>query len=305
MSHSEGTRGTVGDDGQGGGAGIAVRSRHTEQPTAGIVHDLGNFIQVASSALNRVARDPSVSMAPALAPVIASARMALQHAGALVRETIGGATEAPLDMEHTELSICLTEVEALIRSAWGAHVRLEVRIGSGLPAARCDRMGLQNAILNLVFNARDAMPDGGSILIDTAMAGHGRASFVEVRVADNGIGMTHETMARAFDPFFTTKCSGLGGIGLPMVKHFAEQHDGTVEIDSALGSGTTVILRLPAALLYAEKLAMLCGISAASIRLQEFRLVAFTGRTTRTFPRVSQGRISPLSNRHVATPIGG
>ncbi|WP_244604687.1 MULTISPECIES: sensor histidine kinase [Mesorhizobium] len=226
---------------------IAVRARHTEQPTAGIVHDLGNLIQVASSALNRVARDPSVSTATALQPVIASARTALQRAGALVRETIGKAAEAPRDIEHTDLGSCLAEVEALIRCAWESHIRLQVRVGSDLPAAKCDRLGLQNAILNLVFNARDAMPDGGSISIDAAMAGHGHAALIEVRVADSGIGMTQETMARAFDPFFTTKCPGLGGIGLPMVKHFAEQHDGSVEIDSAIGAGTTVILRLPAA----------------------------------------------------------
>jgi signal transduction histidine kinase len=179
--------------------------------------------------------------------VIASARTALQRAGALVRETIGKAAEAPRDIEHTDLGSCLAEVEALIRCAWDSHIRLAVRVGSDLPRAKCDRLGLQNSILNLVFNARDAMPDGGSILIDAAMAGHGRAALIEIRVADTGIGMTQETMARAFDPFFTTKCPGLGGIGLPMVKHFAEQHDGSVEIDSAVGSGTTVILRLPAA----------------------------------------------------------
>ncbi|WP_292156326.1 ATP-binding protein [Mesorhizobium sp.] len=252
MSHSEGTQGSAGDIGQGGGTGTVVRARHTEQPTAGIVHDLGNLIQVASSALNRLARDPSVSTAPALEPVIASARTALQRAGALVRETIGKAAEEPRDIEHTDLSSCLAEVEALIRSAWESHIRLEVRVGSDLLAAKCNRLGLQNAILNLVFNARDAMPGGGSISLDASMAGHGRAARIEVRVADNGIGMTRETMARAFDPFFTTKCSGLGGIGLPMVKHFAEQHDGSVEIDSALGSGTTVILRLPAALRRSE-----------------------------------------------------
>lgn len=247
MSRAEASPCTVGDDGPGGSTDIAVRARRTEQPTAGVVHDLGNLIQVASSALNRVARDPSVSTAPALEPVIASARTALQRAGALVRETIGRAAEAPRDIEHTDLSSCLAEVEALIRCACEPHIRLEVRVGSDLPAAKCDRLGLQNAILNLVFNARDAMPDGGAISIDAAMTGHGRAALIEVRVADSGIGMTQETMARAFDPFFTTKCPGLGGIGLPMVKHFAELHDGSVEIDSSLGSGTTVILRLPAA----------------------------------------------------------
>ncbi|TIW97459.1 MAG: HAMP domain-containing histidine kinase, partial [Mesorhizobium sp.] len=69
---------------------------------------------------------------------------------------------------------------------------------------------------------------------------------VELRIEDSGIGMTQETVLRAFDPFFTTKDKGLGGVGLPMVKHLAEKHGGTVDIESTLGSGTTVILRLPA-----------------------------------------------------------
>ncbi|WP_245330941.1 sensor histidine kinase [Mesorhizobium sophorae] len=247
MSRAEARPGTIGDNGFDRKAEVALHASRTEQPTAGIVHDLGNLIQVASSALNRVARDPSVSMAPALEPVIASARTALQRAGALVRDTMGRALEAPKEIEHTDLSSCLAEVETLIRSAWELQIRLEVRVGSDLPPAICDRLGLQNAVLNLVFNARDAMPEGGSISIDAALADKGHGALVELRVADTGIGMTQETMARAFDPFFTTKCQGLGGIGLPMVKHFAEQYDGSVEIDSALGSGTTVILRLPAA----------------------------------------------------------
>lgn len=158
------------------------------------------------------------------------------------------ALEAPREIEHTDLSSCLAEVETLIRSAWELQIRLEVRIESDLPPARCDRLGLQNAVLNLVFNARDAMPNGGSISIDAAVADKGHCALVELRVADTGIGMTQETMVRAFDPFFTTKCQGLGGIGLPLVKHFAQQHGGSVEIDSVLGSGTTVTLRLPAAL---------------------------------------------------------
>lgn len=228
-------------------ASIAVRVLHAQQPTAGIVHDLGNLIQVASSALNRLARDPGVATAPALEPVIASATTALQRAGALVRETIGGARETLLGIEYVNVGDCLAEVEAFIRSAWEPHIRLEVRAGTDLPAAKCDRLGLQNAVLNLVFNARDAMPDGGSIAIDAAARVDGESALVVLRVADNGIGMSAETMVRAFDPFFTTKCQGLGGIGLPMVKHFAEQHGGSVRIESRLGSGTTVILGLPAA----------------------------------------------------------
>ena len=247
MSHAEARLGTAGDHGFDRSVGIAIHGSHSAPPTAGIVHDLGNLIQVASSALNHVARDPSVSKAPALEPAIASARTALQRAGALVRETIGGAREMLREIEYVNVNTCLSEVETLVRSAWEPDIRLKVRIEADLRPAKCSRLGLQNAVLNLVFNARDAMPDGGSISIDVATVVQGHADLVELRVGDSGIGMTQETIVRAFDPFFTTKCQGLGGIGLPMVKHFAEQHGGNVEIESVLGSGTTVTLRLPAA----------------------------------------------------------
>ncbi|WP_245319615.1 ATP-binding protein [Mesorhizobium temperatum] len=100
--------------------------------------------------------------------------------------------------------------------------------------------------MNLVFNARDAMPDGGLISINAAAVVQDPGTVVELRIEDSGIEMTRETVLRAFDPFFTTKGKGLGGVGLPMVKHFAERHGGRVDIESAFGSGTTVILRLPA-----------------------------------------------------------
>lgn len=226
---------------------FALHGGSTEQSTTGVVHDLGNLIQVASSALSRVARDPSVSTAPALEPIITSARTALQRAGALVRGTMTRAREGHREIEETNVRACLTEIEALVRSAWEPNVRLEIRVGSDLPPAKCDRLGLQNAVLNLVFNAREAMPDGGLISIDAAAVVRGSASLVELHVEDSGIGMTQETMTRAFDLFFTTKGIGLGGVGLPMVKRFAEEHGGSVDVESTLGSGTTVILRLPAA----------------------------------------------------------
>jgi signal transduction histidine kinase len=215
--------------------------------TAGIVHDLGNLIQVASSALNHLARDPGVSAAPALGPVIAGAKTALERAGCLVRQTISAAREVHTEIENANVGVCLAEIESLIRSAWDANIRLEVRVGSDLPLIRCDRIGLQNAVLNLLFNARDAMPDGGLISVDAALVDESStASQVDIRVADNGIGMTRETMVRAFDPFFTTKGAGLGGVGLPMVKCFAEESGGSVDVQSRLGAGTIVTLRLPA-----------------------------------------------------------
>lgn len=120
-------------------------------------------------------------------------------------------------------------------------------MGSDLPAAKCDRLGLLNALFNLVFNARDAMPDGGVISIQAGALIQRSVALVEFRIDDNGIGMTAETVARAFDPFFTTKDTGLGGVGLPMVKRFADQHGGSIDIDSSFGVGTTVVLRVPAA----------------------------------------------------------
>ncbi|KUM27269.1 hypothetical protein AU467_02470 [Mesorhizobium loti] len=222
--------------------------RHSRQSTVGTVHDLGNLIQIASSALNRIARDPDVKLAQELEPVIASAKTALQQAGALVRETIGRAHELRREIGPADVGGCLAEIETLVRCACEPHIRLEVRLEPGLPPAKCDHLGLQNAVLNLVFNARDAMPDGGLITIEAATAVQSGATLIELRVGDGGIGMTQETVNRAFEPFFTTKGKGLGGVGLPMVKHFAEAHHGSVEIESTLGSGTTVILRLPAAL---------------------------------------------------------
>ncbi|GLS32552.1 Histidine kinase-, DNA gyrase B-, and HSP90-like ATPase [Mesorhizobium albiziae] len=148
--------------------------------------------------------------------------------------------------EQVSANICLAEVETLIRCVWEPKIHLEVRVGADLPAVQCDRLGLQDALLNLVFNARDAMPDGGLISIEGETVVEGANVLVELRIEDSGIGMTQETVLRAFEPFFTTKDKGLGGVGLTTVKHLAEQHGGSVDIESTLGSGTTVILRLPA-----------------------------------------------------------
>ena len=103
-----------------------------------------------------------------------------------------------IDIDHADVHACLTEVETFIRAAWGSSIRLELRLGSNLPLVACDHPGLQNAILNLLFNARDAMPSGGLISIDAAAIAQGPATVVELRIQDSGIGMTQET--RCFVP---------------------------------------------------------------------------------------------------------
>lgn len=211
--------------------------------TAGIIHDLGNLIQIASSAVNIVARNSSTHSAE-LEPVIAGARSSLERAGALVRQTIGivrGATAA----EEVNLAECLRGIEALLQVAWEPSIHLDFQIVTDLPLVECDPLALQNAVLNLLFNARDAMPDGGTVAIRTDVIPLDAGEAIELRVTDSGVGMKPETVGRAFDLFFTTKSDGLGGVGLPMVKRFVHDVGGRILIESEYGVGTTVTLQLP------------------------------------------------------------
>jgi signal transduction histidine kinase len=214
--------------------------------TAGIVHDLGNLLQVASSALGIVSRSPNVGAAPALVRVIDSANKSLRRAATLDQQTMRKAREPSDPIEYADVGVCLAEIELLIRTTWPSNIRLETSAVSAFPAVRCSQISLQSAIMNLAFNARDAMPNGGVISIAVAEISQGDlVKQIEVRVSDDGLGMTQETLARAFDPFFTTKTEGLGGLGLPMVRRFAEEVGGQVEIESEAGAGTAVTLRLP------------------------------------------------------------
>jgi signal transduction histidine kinase len=216
---------------------------------AGVVHDLGNLIQIASSALNIIARHPRVG-GGALKPVVARAKASLERAGALVRQTMDRASQdqmgAPMLIETVCVGACLDEITALLACLCEPDVTLTIKAAADLPLIRCSRLDLQNVVLNLVLNARDAMPDGGAIGITIGETTHaGARTGLELQVADTGVGMSRETLERAFDPFFTTKASGRGGVGLAMVKRFVQEAGGSVKIDSTVGAGSTVTLWLP------------------------------------------------------------
>lgn len=216
-------------------------------PTFSTIHDLGNLIQVASSGMSIMARDPNLIAAPSLREVLNGARTALERAGTLLRNAIAPGDDRARNADLVNVESCLAEIERLVRIAWNSSARLEVLVSTGLPPLNCDYLALQSALLNLMLNARDAMPDGGLVSVEAVGVDLKQAAAVEFRVKDSGIGMTQDTVVRAFEPFFTTKGHGLGGIGLPSVRRFADEHGGTIDIQSKLGSGTTVILRLPAA----------------------------------------------------------
>jgi signal transduction histidine kinase len=215
--------------------------------SAGVAHELGNLIQIASSAVNIIARSSRFDVAPTLEPVISGARASLERAGVLVRQSLHQAGRATVEVDRVDVVECLTEIVDLIRPTWAPTHCIALDVGGILPAVKCEPLGLQSAILNLALNARDSMPNGGTIAIAASMLfPDGDKTLIELSVVDRGIGMTDDTMKRAFDPFFTTKSGGLGGVGLPMVKRFVEGAGGRIRLSSVPGAGTTVTLLLPA-----------------------------------------------------------
>lgn len=172
--------------------------------------------------------------------------MSLGRAGTLVEQTLRLVREGGTPLETVRVAVCLMELRALVENISQPEIRLDLQIEPDLPALTCSRINLQGAIMNLLTNARDAMPGGGTIsLAARPITKSGHTVAVEIEVMDEGVGMSQDTLQRAFEPFFTTRATGLGGFGLPVVKRFVEDIGGHVTVKSRLGTGTRVILCLP------------------------------------------------------------
>ena len=154
-------------------------------------------------------------------------------------------SHAPVVVDVNEIVRAVTPA---LRRLLPAPIELTTRLPEGLPAVEADRLQLEHVLHQLVMNARDAMPDGGRVILETSATGReGGARTVVLSVADTGIGMSEEVRDHAFEPFLTTKDIGAGsGLGLAMVYGAVQQHGGRVEMDSAPGVGTTVRIHLPA-----------------------------------------------------------
>jgi signal transduction histidine kinase len=146
-----------------------------------------------------------------------------------------------------DVAALLVQIEAEFAPALGPNVRLDVAIAASVPAANCCREGLRNVIIQLLSNAFDALPMGGTVSL-AADAKHqtNAAPTIELQVRDNGLGMGRETLRLATEPFFTTKVTGLGGLGLTVVNHFVKEAGGAFFLESKLGFGTRATLFLPA-----------------------------------------------------------
>ncbi|MGI3903463.1 MAG: PAS domain S-box protein [Janthinobacterium lividum] len=224
------------------------------QLTGGIAHDFNNLLTGITGALDlmqrRIAQGRSGDVGRYAEIAIASAN----RAAALTHRLLAFSRRQPLDPRPTDGNQLVRSMEDLLRRTIGEAIAFEVVLAEDLWPTLCDPHQLENALLNLVINARDAMPDGGRLAITTRNLvddgtrpdGPAPGPYVCLTVEDTGCGMAAEVVARAFDPFFTTKPLGQGtGLGLSMIYGFVRQSEGHVTIRSEPGRGTIVEMCLP------------------------------------------------------------
>ncbi len=227
------------------------------QLTGGVAHDFNNLLQGIIGSLDVIKRRVSQGRTGDLERLVDSAMHSANRASALTHRLLAFARRQPLDPRPVSANTLIGSMEDLLRRSMGERIAVELFLAAGLWSTLCDANQLENAILNLAINARDAMPDGGRLAIETcnahldgAYAARQRelspGQYVCVSITDTGTGMAGDVLARAFDPFFTTKPTGQGtGLGLSMIYGFARQSNGHAKIYSEAGRGTTVKIYLP------------------------------------------------------------
>lgn len=226
------------------------------QLTGGIAHDFNNMLAVVIGSLDLLRRRTGTADARAKRYVEAAADGA-RRAALLTQRLLAFSRQQPLKPEPIEANKLVAGMSELIRGSLGSDIRLETVLASGLWRTHADPNQLENVLLNLAVNARDAMPNGGRLTIETQNAhldaryvaahlGVSAGQYVMIAVTDTGTGMPPEVIAKAFDPFFTTKAVGKGtGLGLSQVYGFVKQSGGHVKIYSEPGHGTTIKAYLP------------------------------------------------------------
>jgi PAS domain S-box-containing protein len=226
------------------------------QMTGGIAHDFNNLLTGIIGSLDIVRRRMGDGRAADVSRFMDAASASAQRAAALTHRLLAFARRQSLDTKPSDVNALVAGMEDLLHRTLGEQVGLRTELAAGLWLALADDNQLENAILNLAINARDAMPDGGQLTIettnirlDTAYAATvedvAAGDYVMIAVSDTGSGMPPDVVAKAFDPFFTTKPIGEGtGLGLSMIYGFVKQSSGHVRIYSEVGHGTTIKLFL-------------------------------------------------------------
>ncbi len=225
--------------------------------TGGVAHDFNNLLQIISANLDLAVAGDDVISNPRLAQRLQNAIGAVTRGSRLTAQLLAFARRQALDPRSLDLGRVIRDMTDLLRRALGERIAVETVIAGGLWNTLADPTQIENTILNLAINARDAMPDGGKLTLEVAnaylddayAATHAEVTpgqYVMLAVSDTGTGMTPEVVARVFEPFFTTKPEGKGtGLGLAQAYGFIKQTGGHIKIYTEPGHGTTIKLYLP------------------------------------------------------------
>ncbi|WP_420966500.1 ATP-binding protein [Bradyrhizobium sp. B120] len=227
------------------------------QLTGGIAHDFNNILTVITGTIDILAE--AVTHNRQLTEITSLIRDAAERGASLTRHLLAFARKQPLQPSDVDVNALMVDTIELLRPTIGDHVDIDFRPTPDLPRALVDSNQLVTATINLALNARDAMPKGGRLRIETRTAelkpsdvhGHdglAAGDYVAIALIDNGQGIAEADLAKVFEPFFTTKDVGKGtGLGLSMVYGFVKQSNGHIMLDSEVGRGTRVMLHLPRA----------------------------------------------------------
>ncbi|AYO83211.1 PAS domain S-box-containing protein [Methylobacterium sp. PvP062] len=226
------------------------------QLTGGLAHDFNNLLAGISGSLELMQTRMQQGRLTDVDRYMTAAQGAAKRAAALTHRLLAFSRRQTLDPRPTDVNRLVSGMQELIQRTVGPAIAVEVVGTTGAWPALVDPPQLENALLNLCINARDAMPDGGSIIIETAnkwmderaarQHDMPEGQYLSICVTDTGTGMPPEIVARVFEPFFTTKPIGEGtGLGLSMIYGFAQQSGGQVRVYSEVGQGTTVCIYLP------------------------------------------------------------
>jgi PAS domain S-box-containing protein len=227
------------------------------QLTGGIAHDFNNLLAGIVGSLDLMQMRLAQGRTEELERYIGGAMNSANRAASLTHRLLAFARRQPLAPRPVDANDLIASIEELLRRTTGPSIQIELGLEAGLWATLCDPNQLENAILNLIINARDAMPDGGRVRIETAntyldardIAAEDEEKpgpYICISVSDTGVGIDPAILHKVFDPFFTTKPLGQGtGLGLSMIYGFAKQSEGHARIHSEVGRGTSVKLYLP------------------------------------------------------------
>ena len=222
--------------------------------TGGVAHDFNNLLQIISANLDLTSVETKGAL---LEQRLQNAMGAVSRGSRLIGQLLAFARRQALDPRSVDLGRIIRDMTDMLRRTLGETIEVEAVIGGGLWNTLVDPTQVENAILNLAINARDAMPDGGKLTLEAAnahlddayAAAHGEVvpgQYVMLAVSDTGTGMTPDIKSRVFEPFFTTKSDGKGtGLGLAQAYGFVKQSGGHIKIYSEKGEGTTVKIYLP------------------------------------------------------------